>query len=96
MPIYDYTCPKCQAEQENVLAKYDEEVRCEKCKAVMTRDQPAPHMFTTIVPTYTGSAKYKAGYVHKHGNRPATKTQVGYGGGVSADNPTGGGKTQSS
>ena len=88
MPIYDFECA-CGAELENELAKVDEEVTCPNCGKVMTRLVGAPHMFTTIIPTYPGSGKHKAGSVHKFANRPATKTQVGYGGSVSADHPTG-------
>jgi putative FmdB family regulatory protein len=94
MPVYDYICPDCEAEKLNEIAKPDEEISCDECGAVMERQHPAPHMLTNIIPTYPGSQKHKAGYVHKHVNRPATKTQVGYGGSVSADHPTGGGKPQ--
>lgn len=52
------------------------------CGTQMTRLISAPKTLTTIVPTYPGSQKHKAGYVHRHVNRPATKTQVGVGGGV--------------
>lgn len=96
MPVYDFTCPKCKHVETNVIAKLDEEIKCPKCEAVMTHDHPAPHTLTTIIPTYPGSKRYKAGYVHQFGNRPATKTQVGYGGSISADHPTGGGKPQNS
>jgi hypothetical protein len=91
MPIYDFNCT-CGHVLTNALAKLDEEVLCEKCGKPMTREMGAPHTFTSIIPTYPGSAKFKAGYVHKFGNRPATKTQIGYGGSVSKDHPTGGGK----
>ena len=94
MLVYDYVCPKCEHEQLNVIVKYAEEVRCEKCDTVLTRQHPSPNIFTTIVPTHTDSQRLKAGYVHKFGNRPATKTQVGYGGSVSKNHPTGGGKAQ--
>ena len=93
MPIYDYRCA-CGHTLDNELAKHDEDVPCEKCGAVMVRQNSAAHMFTTIIPTYPGSGKHKAGSVHKHVNRPATKTQIGYGGSVSSDHPTGGGKSQ--
>jgi putative FmdB family regulatory protein len=85
MPLYDFACT-CGTTCEE-LAAIDEEVRCPTCDDVMKRQISAPHVFTTIIPTYPGSGKHKAGYVHKHVNRPATKTQVGYGGGVSPDHP---------
>lgn len=94
MPVYDFTCPKCEHVEANIIAKLDEAVVCEECGAIMDRDHPAPTTFTTIVPTHTDSQRLKAGHVHKFGNRPATKTQVGYGGSVSKDHPTGGGKAQ--
>jgi putative FmdB family regulatory protein len=88
MPIYDYEC-ECGEKKLNELAKYDEKVYCDECGAEMARVMNSVHMFSTIVPTYPGSGAHKAGHIHKHGNRPATKTQVGYGGSVSSDHPTG-------
>jgi len=93
MPIYDFSCA-CGHTRINELAKLDEEVLCEKCGESMTRDMGAPHTFTHIIPTYPGSQRFKAGHVHKFNKRPATKTQIGYGGSVSKDHPTGGGKGQ--
>ncbi|MBU1891200.1 hypothetical protein KJ782_07000 [Patescibacteria group bacterium] len=88
MPVYDFRCA-CGVELLDHVACYDEKVLCPLCKEVMDRDMPAPHTFSTIVPTYPGSAKLKAGYVHKHQARSAEKTQMGYGGGVSTAHPTG-------
>lgn len=82
MKVYDYECPKCSAVQENVLVDDEEEVRCVECSEPMVRLMSAPNMLTKIVPTYPGSQRRKAGYQHKYPNRPATKTQVGVGGGV--------------
>ena len=90
MPVYDYKCPCCGHLQENVLAKLDEEVHCEACEEVMDRLMCAPHIFTAIVPTYPGSKFAKAGSQHLKDNRPATKLQIGPGGGQSAENPRGG------
>lgn len=91
MPIYDFTCPDCghTVEQINTIAEAEAGVKCPECDAVMERAVGAPHTFTTIIPMYPGSKQHKAGYVHQFGNRPAEKTQVGYGGGVSVDHPTG-------
>ena len=58
-------------------------------KTKLVKLMGAPVTLTTIVPTYPGSQAKKAGYVHKFGNRAATKTQVGYGGSVSTAHPTG-------
>jgi predicted nucleic acid-binding Zn ribbon protein len=82
MKVYDYQCPACGAVRENVLVEdMDEEVPCE-CGTAMTRLMATPHMLEKIIPTYPGSERRKAGYAHKYVNRPATKTQVGVGGGV--------------
>lgn len=89
--VYDYQCPKCGQLKENHLVdtNEDEEVRCDDCDVVMDKHQPAPSTPSVTVPTYPGSQRHKAGYVHKFGNRPATKTQIGPGGSVSVDHPTG-------
>lgn len=83
MKIYDYECPHCKRTRNNVLvATINERIECTWCSTPMTRLMCAPHTFTTITPTYPGSQRHKAGYIHKHVNRPATKTQVGVGGGI--------------
>jgi transcription initiation factor TFIIIB Brf1 subunit/transcription initiation factor TFIIB len=89
--VYDYQCPNCNQVKENVLidTNEEEEIRCDDCDVVMDKQQPAPSTPTATVPTYPGSQRHKAGYVHKFGNRPATKTQIGPGGSVSVDHPTG-------
>lgn len=97
MPIwktYDYVCPKCglRKDREVVDDAEKDDVFCGECSTPeesvrMTREHPAPVTFNTIVPTHTSSQKLKAGYQHKHVNRPATKTQVGVGGGVSPEHP---------
>jgi uncharacterized Zn finger protein len=91
--MYDYTCPHCDpdgADPHEVLAGYLETVTCPQCGRQLTRHMPSPHMFNIIVPT-TRSSKYaKAGYQHLKDNRPATKLQIGHGGGQSPENPKGG------
>ena len=39
MPQYSFKCPKCKNEQTvtRVMADYDKPLKCEKCKAKMTR-----------------------------------------------------------
>jgi hypothetical protein len=94
---FDYECPRCGRIQENVLVTKEEEDNtfCGECSEEtgenvrMVKHQPAPSTPTTTVPTYPGSQKLKAGYQHKFTNRPATKTQIGPGGSVSVDHPTG-------
>lgn len=92
MPIYDFECDNCQHKVDDelcTLAEADEGLSCPACGGRLRRLDCAPRVLTTIVPTYPGSQKHKAGHVHKHVNRPATKTQMGYGGGVSSDHPRG-------
>jgi transposase len=92
MPIYDLTCPNCEHKEADALysiAEVEAGIKCPKCDTVMVRDNAAPNIFTTIVPTTKTSKPLKAGHQHKYVNRPAEKTQVGYGGSVSSDHPTG-------
>jgi putative FmdB family regulatory protein len=92
MPIYDFQCERCEHVCEDELcsnAEAEKGLRCPSCGGDMTRLMGAPRVFTTIIPTYPGSKRHKAGHVHKFANRPAEKTQIGYGGSVSADHPTG-------
>jgi hypothetical protein len=88
MLVFDYQCPGCDRPEENVLVEHaDDDVVCPTCGAVMTRLAAAPKIFSTIIPTYPGSDRLKAGGVHKAQRQPATKTQIGYGGGQSPENP---------
>ena len=81
MPLYDFVCPECGRETEE-LCQSDDVIAC-TCKATMERvwKKSAP-ILTEIIPSYPGSKKQAAGYVHSHGDRPATKVQSGYGGTV--------------
>jgi hypothetical protein len=90
MLVFDYQCPKCDRRDENVLVDGAESAVICPCGAPMTRLDSAPHVFSVIVPTYPGSDRLKAGGVHKAQRQPATKTQIGYGGGQSPENPKGG------
>lgn len=89
MPIYDYSCSYCGHSATDVLAKLTETVRCPKCNAVMDRLACAPHIFSAIIPTHPSTRHSKAGYQHEKKNQPATKLQIGYGGGQSPENPRG-------
>lgn len=82
MKVYDFECLFCGTRLLNQLVDDEDKLICHKCSKYMTRLISAPKILTTIIPTYPGSQKHKAGYQHKHVNRPATKTQVGVGGGV--------------
>ncbi len=37
MPILQYKCPECGKEFEELVKKFDEEVKCPVCKAVAAR-----------------------------------------------------------
>jgi len=87
MKIFDFECPKCNVRKEIFVLFDEEEVICKACNVRMEKILSAPKVFTAIIPTYPGSQRRKAGYAHKHVNRPATKTQVGCGGGLSPEHP---------
>ena len=86
MPMHDFECPKCGNEVEEIVkvdedGKLVEKLRCDACgEAMEIIFKKAPVMFSTIVPDYPGSKKIKAGYVHTHGDKSATKVQSGAGG----------------
>jgi len=42
MPIYEVRCNFCETERE-IIAKVDEQVRCEKCGNFLTRLMPSKH-----------------------------------------------------
>ena len=85
MPLYDFECPACGHHFEDI-AKLDDKdtVTCPLCTegwvAKGNHRIGATKTFTTIIATTPHSKKYKAGYVHSHGDRPKTegKIQVGY------------------
>jgi hypothetical protein len=89
MLVFDFQCPECNLTKENVLVDKGEAIFCTKCNTQMDRLGCAPHIFTTIVPTTNSSKSLKAGYVHQFKNTPASKIQMGYGGGLSPDHPKG-------
>lgn len=80
MRMRDFQC-KCGVMLEELV---DNEVRtwtCPTCGSAMEQVWIAPpKIFSTVVPTYPGCKAQKAGYMHTHGDRPATRTQSGYGG----------------
>jgi predicted nucleic acid-binding Zn ribbon protein len=88
----EFQCTECKEIREELIdtSNPDELIEgCEHCNAPMERVLSSFATFNKIIPTYPGSQRRKAGYQHKHVNRPATKTQVGAGGSVSVDHPTG-------
>lgn len=81
MPLYDYCCTKCGFEEEVICKATRKKQKCSECGGSSERVwRKGPPTLTEIVPSYPGSLKQKAGYVHSHGDRPATKVQSGFGG----------------
>jgi hypothetical protein len=82
MPMHDYKCDTCDKVFEEcvpldpVTGKCPPVLPCKYCTGVARIIYlSAPKIFGTIVPDYPGAKKQKAGYVHTHGDRPATKVQ---------------------
>ena len=83
MPLYDFSCTECDHQEELLVSSDVKETDCPHCGAEGKFHRakfPAPRVLTQIIPMYPGSLKQKAGYVHSHGDRNATKIQSGYGG----------------
>lgn len=82
MPLYDFVCEACDTKFEAIVKYGVDDTPCQECAAGNAKRVPSTFaMFNTIVPSYPGCKKKKAGYIHSHGNRPKTpgKIQVGYG-----------------
>ena len=75
MILFDFRCVDCDTVTEGLVARGCEQITCE-CGGSANRMPCAPHMFQEIVPTTLTSKKYKAGYVHSHGNRPKTPGKI--------------------
>jgi len=82
MPMYNFECVDCKHIMEDLVPSDTDAIVCEKCSgdAIRIWAGTAPNLVNTIILDYPGSKKHKAGYVHSHGDRPATKIQSGYGG----------------
>jgi len=80
MPIYDFVCESCDEVTEEIVSSEVVRLTCKKCGSTKERRPCAPHTLTEIVPSYPGCLANKAGYIHSHGPRPATKVQSGPGG----------------
>lgn len=81
MPLYDFECA-CGNTDECICSMDTKTQECPKCQGLMHRvfTNKCATVLTTIIPSYPGSKKMAAGYVHSHADRPATKVQSGYGG----------------
>ena len=80
MLMYDFECTKCKHQFEELTIIKETHAVCPECTGESVRIVSMPHQFNTIIPAYPGCKKQKAGYVHTHGDKPATKIQSGYGG----------------
>jgi len=79
MPLYDFECNACGKVVEEIASVETKKMDC-NCGGTLERLVAAPTVLTEIIPSYPGSLKQKAGYVHTHGDRPATKIMSGPGG----------------
>lgn len=80
MLLRDFECLKCGAIREELVSS-DDVVVCRKCENPMVRVFiHAPPILTTIIPSYKGCLRQRAGYTHTHGDFDATRIQSGYGG----------------
>ena len=81
MPLHDFECPKCKHITEDIVPADTKTTRCEVCCHEAHRVFiGCAKQLTTIIPSYPGCLRQKAGYVHTHGDHSATKIQSGYGG----------------
>jgi putative FmdB family regulatory protein len=75
MPLHDFVCPGCNAAFEEMVPAGMHLCPCPECgrdaEKVYTSSPP---ILTAIIPDYPGCRKHKAGYVHSHADRPATRT----------------------
>jgi putative FmdB family regulatory protein len=87
MPNYDYECEDGHITEVTCsISNKPETITCPECT------KTAKYIISgcmlnnpdICVLSYPGSKKFKAGYVHALGDKPATKTQVGHGGHVTA------------
>lgn len=76
LKMYDFLCECCGHQFEH-LAREESEIECPEChESPASRRVSGGHLFTVIKATTNTSKRYKAGYVHKYGNRPAEKISV--------------------
>lgn len=81
MRMKDFQCAACGLMLEELV---DNDVNSWDCPACAGEMQhvwtAAPKLCTEVIPSYPGCKGQKAGYVHSHGARDASKIQSGYGG----------------
>jgi len=75
--LNDYECTRCNTVYEYLLHGEDKTPICPKCASTEHRlEFVGGHQFKTIIPTYPGAKKRKAGYVHNYTNKPAEKAYI--------------------
>ena len=76
MPMYDFKCTLCGHEEEDIKPYGTTKIVCSKCDGKSERHfVNCATTLTTIIPSYPGCLKKKAGYVHSHGDKDRTKVQ---------------------
>lgn len=86
MPVYDFECENGHLfEVRCSIANRTDEHRCdvEDCDALgrqVLLQAPMLNDPNVRILDYPGSKKFKAGYVHSHGDRAVSKVSVGAGG----------------
>lgn len=74
--MQDYRCRECGHRFEYLHQTTEDIEVCPQCGSNEADLQLGGHQLTTIIPSYPGCKKVKAGYVHTHGDRPAEKISV--------------------
>ena len=78
MPLYDFECETCEEKIEDIVPTDVKKIDCEACGGKMARIACAgAAVLTNIIPSYPGCLKQKAGYMHTHADKPATKIMSG-------------------
>ncbi len=77
MPLYDFECTTCGEVVEEVVSFDTKKIDCEVCEGDMKRLACSGTTLTNIIPSYKGCLKQKAGYMHTHADKPATKIMSG-------------------
>lgn len=73
--LRNYTCRACETQFEFTSMSADDPPTC-ACGSREVDAHMGGNLFHTIVPSYNGSQKQKAGFVHKFANRPAEKVSI--------------------
>jgi len=71
----DFQCNACDHVFNDLVQNDDSPDACPACGSAtgFVRVISAPLVIKTITVDYPGSKRFKAGYVHTHGDRPAEK-----------------------